>query len=256
MIRTLTVVLLSVQLAGAQSAPSFEVASVKHDRWTGNGRVGVFVSGDTLRAEHTCLYGLVEFAYNLKDEHLSGGPSWAQCGMLASSDLYQVIAKAGDPPPEMAQFRVMLQTLLAERFQLKIHHAEKILPVYNLVAAGPGPKLKESADDAKLSLHVDARVNLGKSIRMTATHVSIAQLMEQFEHYAGRPLFDHTGLKRCYDFELEWDLDNPASALDAGSELFGRSFVTALHQLGLKLEPGTAPFDTVVIDHAEKPSEN
>jgi uncharacterized protein (TIGR03435 family) len=255
--RILTLVFLTAAAIGAQSPPAFEVASVKHDPWNGtNGFVGIRVRGDTLTAEHTCLYGLVEFAYNLRDGHLSGGPSWAQCvGLLVNSDLYQVIAKtSGDPPPSMDQFRLMLQALLADRFQLKVRHIQKDLPTYNLVVAPHGPKLKESAADAKYSMNQAARVNGGRSIRITATHISMAQLAEQLWHFAGRPLFNHTALSGFYDFEIAFDTDTSDSP---GPESIGRTFAEALEkQLGLKLEPATGSFDTVVIDHAEKPSEN
>jgi uncharacterized protein (TIGR03435 family) len=251
-------ILFPVALTWAQ-APSFEVASVKPQPWEGNGRVGVFVRGSTLTAEHVCLYGLVEFAYDLKDEHLSGGPSWAKCGVLASSDLYQVVAKAeGDSPPSKDQFRLMLQTLLAERFQLRVRHVPKDLPTYNLVKSPRGAKLQESAADAKFALNVDARVNRGKSVRITAVHVSITQLLGQFEGYAGRPLFDHTGLSGFYTFQIEFDHEADSGAADApGTDAVGQTFASALEkQLGLKLEPGTASFDTVAIDHAQKPSAN
>jgi uncharacterized protein (TIGR03435 family) len=258
--RILPLVLFSASLIWAQSPPAFEVASVKPQPWGGSFRVGIFVHGDTLTAEHVCLYGLVDFAYNLRENHLSGGPSWAQCGLLATSDLYQVIAKtSGGPPPPMDQFRLMLQTLLADRFQLKVHHVQKNLPTYNLVVAPHGPKLKESPDDAKFWVNQDARVNRGRSLRVTATHISMAQFVEQFEHFAGRPLFDHTGLNGFYDFEIAWDSESPTAATpDAPTpEAIGQTFSTALEKrLGLKLEPGTASFDTVVIDHAGKPSEN
>ena len=234
---------------------SFDVASVKADPWGGNYRVGVFIHGDTLTADHTCLYGLVEFAYNLREGHLSGGPAWAKCGVLIASDLYQVIAKKpADPPLSPAQFRLMPQTLLADRFQLKVHHAQKDLPTYNLVVAPHGPKLKESASDQKFSMNQDARVNRGKSIRITAAHVSMAQLAEEFEHFAGRPLFDRTGLGGFYDFEMAFDTETSA---DPGPEPVGQTFATALEKvLGLKLESATGSFDTVVIDHAGKPSGN
>ena len=251
---------LAVVCLYGQTMPSFDVASVKHDPWTGNGRVGVMVRGNTLTAGHTCLYGLIEFAYNLRPDHLSGGPSWAQCGVLASSDLYQVIAKGpGDTPPPMDQFRAMLRALLADRFQLQVHHAEKVLPVYYLVVGEHGPKMKESAADAPFGFRIDASLNHGRSVRMMATHLGLDRLLPQVEGYAGKPVLDHTGLKGFYDFTLEFDVEATASVAPdaAGSELFGQSFVSALQkQLGLKLEAATAPFDTVVIDHAEKPTEN
>jgi uncharacterized protein (TIGR03435 family) len=253
----LTLVIGAASLMHAQSA-SFDVASVKSDPWGGNFRVGIFVHGDTLTAEHTWLYGLVEYAYNLRDDHLSGGPAWAKCGLLAASDLYLVNAKApGDPPPSTDQFRLMLQTLLADRFQLKIHHVQKDLPTYNLVAGPHGPKLKESAGDAKFWMNQDARINRGRSIRVTATHASMAQLGELLEHFAGRPLFDHTGLTGFYDFEVAWDSESAGAEDAPGPDAIGQTFFMAVNQqLGLRLEPGVASFDTVVIDHAEKPSAN
>jgi bla regulator protein BlaR1 len=243
----------------AQATVSFEVVSVKPQPWTGQGSVGAFVHGNTLSAEHCSLNDLVTFAWNLRDIQLAGGPSWAMHGPLASSDLYQVIAKAaGDPPPSTDQFRLMLQTLLADRFQLKVHHVSKDLPVYNLVAAKNGPRLKESAEDTEFSMVVDATVNGGTLTRITAKHVAIAKFLGQIEHAAPRPLIDKTGLTGFYDFVIEWTPDSPAAGPDAAaSDPSGPSLFTALqNQLGLKLEPATAPFDTVVIDHAEKPSAN
>lgn len=253
--RVLAVAMLAAPLLCAQSPPAFDVASVKHDPWPGNSRVGIRVRGDTLTADHTCLYGLVAFAYNLKDGHLSGGPSWAPCGELATSDLYQVMAKtSGGPPPSLDQFRLMLQGLLADRFQLRVRHVPKEFPTYNLVVAPRGPKLKESPAEAKRFMHQDARLNGGRSIRITATHLTIAQLAEEFEHFAGRPLFDHTGLTEAYDFEVAFDTDLSDTP---GPEPIGQTFAGALEkQLGLKLEPATGLFDTLVIEHAGKPSEN
>jgi uncharacterized protein (TIGR03435 family) len=229
---------------------SFEVASIKPELWNGEGSVGVFVRGNTLTAEHVGLNDLVMFAYNLREGiQLSGGPGWAVRRELATSDLYQVIAKpSGDTPPPMDQFRLMLQNLLADRFQLKVHHVSKEFPVYYLVVGKNGPKLKTSDVETKFSMYVKA----GAATRITATHVPVARLVDQIGYYTGRPLFDKTGLTETYDFELDFapeGLDAPNSS--------GASIFTAIQeQLGLKFEPGTAPFDTVVIDHAEKPSEN
>jgi uncharacterized protein (TIGR03435 family) len=252
--RILTFLIWTAGGMHAQSPPAFDVASVKSDPWDGKGMVGINVKGATLEADHTCLYGLVQFAYKLRDDHLSGGPAWAKCGMLATSDLYQVIAKTtADPAPAMDQFRLMLQALLADRFQLKVHHAPKDLPTFNLVVAPGGPKMKASAADAKFTMNMDARVNRGKGIRITTTHISMEELATEFEHFAGRPLFDHTGLTGLYDFEISFDTDPDVSAAEA----IGENFAVAIERhLGLKLVPATESFDTVVIDQASKPSAN
>lgn len=249
--------LLPALLLLAQTPHAFEVASVKPDPWPGrNSSVGVFVKNDTLTADHSDLYGLVEFAYNLRDGHLSGGPAWAKAGVLNASDLYYVVGKAsGDPPPPIEQFRSMLQTLLADRFHLEVRHVQKELPTFNLVVSPHGLKLKESAQDAKFNIHQNAAVNHGHSNRSTGTHVTIAQFIESLCYYAGRPVFDHTGLTGFYDLEIAWDLDDSAFAMSP--DAIGQTFQTAVEkQLGLKLEPSTGSFDTVVIDHAEKPTSN
>lgn len=239
-------------------SPVFEVASIKLQPWDGHGSIGVTVRGNTLMAEHACLYDLVEFAYEAPENRVSGGPSWAMHAPLAGATLYQVRAKApGDRQPTMDEFRSMTRALLAERFGLRVHYMDQNASAYNLVPAKQGSKLKESLEDTKFSLNVDARLNHGRSLRITATHVSLAQLLDRFERYAGRPLADHSGLKGFYDFELEWDADVLSDVPPEGDERIGRSFSTALDkQLGLRLEPSTASIRAVVIDGAEKATEN
>jgi uncharacterized protein (TIGR03435 family) len=260
----------SPQEVQVQSRPeiplaSFEVASIKPQPWTNQGRVGVFVQGNTLTGEHVDLYRLVEFAYGLTADgfQLSGGPAWARRGVLsdvsgAESVLYHVVAKAADgPPPPIEQFRFMLQALLADRFQLRVHHARKDLPVFNLVVAKDGPRFKENVSDAEPSMALRG----GRLFRIRAVHVPMTDLIEWLanpNHGAGRPVLDKTGLTGFYDFEIEWSSNDLAAAGPDGSapDTTGPSVFTAVQRLGLKLEPGTAPFDTVVIDHAEKPSQN
>ena len=247
-------VLVFCALCRAQTQPlAFGVASVKPQPWRDNGSVGVGVRGNTLYAEHATLNDLVEFAYDLQDFQLSGGPGWSTVnGKLADSELFQVIGKpAEDTAPSTGQVRLMLQTLLADRFHLQIHHVSKQLPAWNLVVAKGGPKLKESP--AGVTPHMAISAN----IRIVATGISIQSLIDsQLSIAAGRPVFDKTGLNGNYDFTLEWVNRKLSAASDPGLT-DGLSLFTALQeQLGLKLESSTAPFDTVVIDHAERPSEN
>jgi uncharacterized protein (TIGR03435 family) len=250
--RILAIILrLGVIAAFGQAPPAFEVASVKPQAWTGKGNVGVGVHGNTLEAEHASLNDLVLFAYGLRDVQLSGGPAWADRShsKLEDSELYQVIAKAsGDPPPPTEAFRRMLQGLLADRFQLKIHRVRKELPIYNLVVSKGGPKLTESPADAKFS---EAISPLGdSSARMVVTKMSMQRLADELSLYVDQPVFDKTGLTAAYDFILEFAFENMAGPAD------GPSPFTAVKKLGLKLESAIAPFDTVVIDYAERPSEN
>ncbi|HVV47006.1 MAG TPA: TIGR03435 family protein [Bryobacteraceae bacterium] len=231
---------------------AFDVASVNPQKWTGTGGVGVFIRGNTLVGEHADLETLVEFAYNLKGFQVSGGPAWIRHGMLDDSELFQILAKppAGETPT-VDQFRQMLQTLLADRFHLQIRHVPKQLPAYSLVVAKGGPKLRETAGAKRAMITRPVR-RVG--LHIDATNVTIQDAVDsQLGLYADHPVFNRTGLTGHYDFSLEWLQDQTAPA--AGTEL--QSYATALQdQLGLKLEPITAPFDTVVIDHVEHPSGN
>jgi uncharacterized protein (TIGR03435 family) len=256
--------------AMAASPPAFEVASIRPQPWTNEGGVFVYVRGNTLYGEQADLYSLVDFAYGLRPDYLqlSGGPAWAKHGVLSNvsggdSLLYQVIARAPEgSTPSIAQFREMLQALLADRFQLRVHHAMKDLAVFRLVIAKDGPKLTESAAGAKNSLALNDYG--GKAFRMAAVHVRLSSLVEELAYATGKPVIDQTGLAGFYDFEIAWSPkfanDDVASAgLAEGPSLDPQMppvFTAVERRLGLKLEPGTAPYDTVVIDHAEKPSAN
>lgn len=232
----------------------FDVVSIKPQKWTGQGSVGISVRGNTLYGEHVSLDDLVMFAYDLRGVQLSGGPAWAERRELMSSELYQVTAKvSSDPPPPLAGFRKMLQPVLAERFHLQLHHVQKELPVYNLVIAKDGPTLKPSQAESKYGMSTTGLGNYG--IRIVATKCTIQQLVDyQLSGYASRPVFDKTGLAEPYDFTFEFVSENAPPGQDAGAMT---PLVTGIQeQLGLKLEPATAPFDTIVIDRAERPSEN
>src|SRR5215469_3920026 len=245
-------ILAAIVLSLAALGQSFDVVSIRPQSYTGKGGeyVGVRVVGDTLRAEHVSLNDLVMFAYNLRGVQLSGGPTWAERRELNSSELYQVTAKvSADPPPPLDTFRKMLQPVLADRFHLEVHHVAKDLPVYNLVIAKKGPKLKPSPAEAKYGLSTTSLGSFG--IRIVAAKCTVGQLVDyQLGGYAGRPVFDKTGLTEPYDFTFEFISENaPPGQADASG--LPSLFTAVQEQLGLKLEPSTAPFDTVVIDHAD-----
>jgi len=123
------------------------------------------------------------------------------------------------------------------------------------VVSKGGPKLKESDADAKFNY---ATSTVGRiTLRIVATHMTVQELIDrQLGLYTDRPIFDKTGLTTPWDFTLEFAMENPPPGQDAGPG-DGPALVTAVQdQLGLKLEPAKAAFDTVVIDQVELPSEN
>ena len=146
----------------------------------------------------------------------------------------------------------MMQSLLADRFHLQIHRLSKPLPAYNLVVSKGGPTLKTTAGGTS---GINIRPTHAVGLHITATNVTIDQIIHgQIGRDTGRPTFDKTGLTGHYDFTLEY-IQDPTGPMAAESTL--PALASALpDQLGLKLESTTAPFDTIVIDHAEKPSEN
>jgi len=253
-IQSIALLLAFCVLSSAQTPQplAFDVASIKPQKFTGAGTMGISITGGTLHAEHMSLNKLVAWAYNLEAFQLSGGPSWAADGSILSSDLFEIQAKAAPgqtPTPE--QFRRMMQALLADRFHLQIHRLSKPLPAYNLVVSKGGPTLKETAG-AETAMDQNRVNKVGW--RIIATNVTIQDAVGLLSLYAHRPILDKTGLTGHYDFKVKWLLD-PTIADAVDSDL--PSLPVALQeQLGLKLESTTAPFDTVVIDHAERPSEN
>jgi uncharacterized protein (TIGR03435 family) len=156
----------------------------------------------------------------------------------------------------------MLQAMLANRCQLKMRREVKELPVYDLVIARGGLKMKEAApDEAELSylktyaMYSDAGQSEGVTMTMT-THAGTAlALAQNLPRYAGRIIVDKTGLgDKRFDFELKWSSDPDAPADKGGT---GPAIFKALEeQLGLKLEPAKEPVDTFVVEQMERPTAN
>lgn len=183
-------------------------------------------------------------------DQISGLPSWVD------TDTFDLDAKLDPDNAEAlarlpsegrdAQNTLMLRALLADRFKVKITHSRKELPVFSLVIAKGGPKLKEASP----SENSGYSVNLGSTCNLKSESIGASGLANALSNFAGRVIVDQTGLKRKYNVTLNWAFNDQFP--DAGPSLF-----TALReQLGLKLEPAKAPVDVVVIDHLERPSEN
>jgi hypothetical protein len=176
------------------------------------------------------LRNLVLFAYTHQiGDQVSGGPDWAkadQFDVQAKMSEADIVAMQKLKPAEAAaRSQLMMQTLLAERFRLKVHSEAGQAPIYELVVAKGGPKMEVAATDASGEQHVGMM---------------------------GRPVIDKTGLSGTYNFTLNssW-CGAPPCGPDYASAMF-----SALQELGLKLQPATGAIEIIVIDHAERPSEN
>jgi uncharacterized protein (TIGR03435 family) len=175
---------------------------------------------------------LILEAYHLTPGQISDGPDWLDV------DRFQLQAKAERAGQD--RLRLMLQTLLAERFHLVTHGEIRRIPVFFLVQATSGPKLHEwKRGDLIATSGADRHDN--KFIE----HGSVAHLADVIstQPNVARPVVDSTGLRGDYLFFVGWNR--------------GGDFLGAMQkQLGLKLKPGKAPMDVLVIDRIDKPDAN
>jgi uncharacterized protein (TIGR03435 family) len=240
----------------AVSQPTFEVASVKPS--TAEDRViGLFTyPGGRITATNYTLEMLIEESYSVQHFQISGGPRWI------GDDRYSIVAKPpassksskSMPPnpkaPPNEEQLLMLQTLLADRFHLQFHRETKEGSVYLLTVGNKESKLKpaKSADDYPWV----GRPGGGGTVFGTGiagTNASMQLLAIRLTEYLRRPVLDQTGLKGAFDFRFDYAADDNQPDVTA-------SIFASIQGLGLKLEAAKGPVETLVIDHAEKPSGN
>jgi uncharacterized protein (TIGR03435 family) len=223
-----------------QSPPSFEAASVRRNV-NGGSNTQIHVDGGRLTMTNASTKTLIRNAYEILSFQLAGEPRWLD------SEMYDIAATNGGEKISPEGFRLLLRSLLAERFQLKVHWETRETSVYALVSGKDGPKLVPAAGEERpgIDTHKDAG---GK--QMKGTHESIAVLASNLGNQLGRIVVDKTGLPGRYDWMLVWDPDPTAQSTRP-------SLFTALQeQLGLKLEAQKGPMQVLVIDSVQRPSEN
>jgi uncharacterized protein (TIGR03435 family) len=276
--RILAVLAVAAALS-AQTRPTFEVASVKP-------APGCSMSPNAGpspgRLDFPCmgLRTLIRAAYggfsgdklNARPLEVVGGPSWLD------SELFSVIAKAADNAPVSQMIGPMLQALLEERFQLKVHLEPRESPVYTLTVAKQG-KLTPAKEGACEILDLNnlpkpgANPNLCGMPRMSGSPAGmkmdiVGTTMEEFagrmlSNATGRPVVDKTGLTGRYDIHVEFSrdsmgpmrvngVDQPAPPSDGAPSIF----TAVQEQLGLKLTSDKASFNVIVVDSAAKPTQN
>ena len=143
----------------------------------------------------------------------------------------------------------MLQTLLAERFHLRFHRETKDGPVYLLVRGKGEPRLQDSKNKDEFSWAGTALGGSPFSRGIAGTNISMPQFAKRLALAVGRPVLDRTGLNGFFDFRFEYTPEGQqADLMD--------SILTSLQGLGFRLEASAAPIETIVIDHAERPSPN
>lgn len=238
-ISTLAILFASTVYAQTARTPAFEAVSIKFHPEPIHVSSGN-TSGTLATWTATDLLSLIVDAYNLKYYQVIGGPPW-----IASAH-YDIVARAGgDAPITKESERQMIQTMLAERFHLKVHREMREIPVYALMVSKSGSKLKDPDMNSRQgSVMVNAT-----GVHMNYSHNTMQQLADHLSDTAGRPVLDKTNLPGEYAFKLDFSTN--------GNEFEIPSMPTALReQLGLRLESQKAPVEVLVIDSVEKPSEN
>lgn len=213
---------------------------------------------------------LILMAYGMKIFQVSGSPNWAQ------SARYDVQAKADLSVDEALQKlnnrqallekQHMLQMLLADRFQLKVHRETKELPAFELTVLKNGPKLQETnvepptPEESKDPTHpklpsLYQRGDGQRGYEFIADGASMKAIVEMLEGQFQTTVVDKTGLTGKYTFTLQYHGAMPDSTADDDTT-WPPLFKAIQEQLGLKLIPTKAPGTILIIDHIEKPSEN
>ena len=243
----------------ADAKPGIDVATVKPSQ---PGRPGKLFSfqGRSLVTFNTNMNDLVTFAYSLHTKQIIGAPDWFGTD---SFDIDAVPDVSGRP--NLNQMRLLLQKLLADRFQLKFHHDQRELSAYILSVAPGGPKCKTTTAAPNDPPGFLFR-GLGDLMVRNMTMADFANGMQTA--VMDKPVVDQTGLKDRYDFNLKWTPDDSQFAQFRGNGAppppppsddpnAPPALYTAIQeQAGLKIGPGKAQDDVIVIDHVEKPTAN
>ena len=281
--------------AATADLPKYEVATIKPSTEEG-GRIRMMMTPDGAEFNGVQPQMLLQQAFGVERDRIIGEPDWVQ------SKRFDIAAKVApeDAPKldklKMEQRRAMLLPLLEERFGLKYHHETRELPMYSLVVAKAGSKLKVStappppppgapgapggpaAPDSPGRAAGLSRQGPGPGgpgmMRMSPGEIDANGGGMQFLAHAlsalvGRSVVDKTGLTGNYDFSLKWTPDEstmprigpdgggPPPQMDASVDPNGPTLFTALEeQLGLKLQSEKGKVDVIVIDHIDLPTEN
>lgn len=257
------------KLMAADADPSFEVATIKPNP-SGDSRMqGPRVEGRNFRVRNGTLQALIGFAYDVQAKQIVNAPNWI------NSDRYDIDAvpdKEGNP--SMIQLKAMIQKLLADRFQLKLHNEKRDMSAFVLTEAKSGSKLSPTQINNSLpGLFISPgdgglRLNIAN-----ATLDDFAGFLQVI--ILDRPVVNNTGLKGKYDFHVTFTPDDSqfhghppnfgrppagggaatdpaAPAADSAPNLFE----AMQQQVGLRLSPEKAEVPVIVIDRIEKPSAN
>jgi uncharacterized protein (TIGR03435 family) len=247
--------------------PEFDVVEVKLNKSGENNGVGSILPSGQFRAINIPLKEVLKFAYGVRDEAITGAPTWVD------SEHYDIVGKADPVGREETfwrstsavalmrfsynwddTFRQMVQTMLADSFKLAVHQEQKPMNVLALVEAKGGNRLQKAAGTGP----PDCTRKVGDKLQAEAvcknvTMADLSRAMQVFAPlYADHEVVDLTGVPGAYDIQLDW-----MGRFVPNQDVEGVTMPAALEkQLGLRLEGRKLPVTVLVIDHVERPSEN
>ena len=244
---------------------SFDVVSIRQSK--SDKGFGAYFTADEYRATDIPVQFFVVYAYNLVGRELKlmsggkllpGAPGW----ML--SDRYDIRAKIS-PPDQKAlqrlsfdqqndQKRLMIRSMLADRFKLRVREEAKPGPCYALVVDKNGPKIKKVAAPSDPTSHDGDSFGGPGFIR--AKSAPLSQLVFYLANQLSCPIPDRTGLTGNYAFSMQYSVDQGSGATSSTDSQQPDLFTAIREQLGLRLIPVTIPIPSIAIEHVERPSDN
>jgi uncharacterized protein (TIGR03435 family) len=245
----LTVAIVAVSVS-ADERPnpvpeSFDVVSVKSSD-PNNPGFSVRPNPNNFVVTGAPLKFLVQYAYDLHEFQIEGGPDWI------NSARFDVMGKMDPIPAESPKDReardrlveARLRSVLEDRFHLRVHKDTKVLPVYHLVVAKSGPKLQGANSNTGYTMAAGL---------LKCSYSSMPDLATMLSDSVNRIIIDQTNLTGTYAFTLRWTPEGTPATNDGSTP----GLFTALQeQLGLKLESAKGPVPIVVIDNVVSPSKN
>jgi uncharacterized protein (TIGR03435 family) len=256
------------QVAGERL--TFEVASIRRNISGDQGSQIRVQPGGQIVVTNNSLYNLIRNAYGTQRFEMVPGaqlPSWID------SDRWDILAKPpADAPQREEQMQLRLRSLLEDRFKLDARREVREMPIYALVVARSdgqlGPQMKRSGDECAAAARARAAGEAAAPLppggfcgtrtgngNVSMRGVPLANFVRNLGGMTGRFVVDKTGLTGPFDLDLQWTPDQAIGA--GGAQTDGTSlFAAMLEQLGLRLEARRAPVEVLVVNSAERPTED
>jgi uncharacterized protein (TIGR03435 family) len=237
--------------------PSFDVATIKPNDSGATSMQGLTMNGRNFATRNSSLADLIGFAYEVQMKQIIGGPDWLE------KDRYDIAAVPDqEGAPNVQQLRLMVQKLLASRFNLKFHHEQRELSAYVLTVGKNGQKLNPTQLKGSLP---------GMGMRPGPTGLTMVMANARLADFTSflqmlvldRPVVDRTGITGRFDYNVTFTPDDsefnghpPKLPQTETSDSAPNLFAAIQEQLGLKLDAQKTSVDVIAIDHVDKPSAN